>query len=287
MTPTQPMLADANLVMAFTLDAQNNGVPQPQLGFNTPDLDETTLEVYAWNTRQQQWVSEGIEMTAQDADNNQITVTTDRPALFALFAQNAIPQDTAPTAIAEEIELIADGSFERSTDEYWAYLRRDNDVRTLACTSTGCSYEIVPAHEGDRLVFLGGFLQEEQVSISQDNIIAPAMGPDDEAILSLWVMRDGLSDSSPFTGNNTMQVLIDDTEVISFTDMALNDKGYTQFSADVTEYLDGTHVLRIQGTFEANGGAIYLDDVSLEVRTSEERALSGQKIFLPFIQSSK
>jgi len=89
-------------------------------------------------------------------------------------------------------------------------------------------------------------------------------------------MRQDLPESVPFTGKNTFQVNIDDSEVLSFTDSDMRSGRYIQFSTDVTEYLNDTHIFSIQGSFEAQGGALYLDNVSLLVNTEN-------KIFLPLI----
>ncbi|MEM7532788.1 MAG: aryl-sulfate sulfotransferase [Chloroflexota bacterium] len=300
-TPTQPLPANTNLVMAFTLDAQMNGALQPNFRFNAPvslsinyseeaiaGQDETTLNVRFWNADLQVWSTEGIEITGQDAENNQVTFTTDHLTLFALFAQGA-----APTAIEETIDLLADGSFEMNKENtpwtYWSQSNGDNSYAYLSCSGHSCGYDNVLAQEGERLVFLGDFTSSEQARISQE-FIAPSIASDAEATVALWIMRRTLYGDNGFTGNNTIQVMIDDNEVLSLTGLDLREGRYVELTADVAAFLNGcgTQTLSIRGDFEASSGAFYIDNVRFQVTTVD--ALGGTspseipcKMFLPFI----
>ena len=85
--------------LAFTLNPYQDGNPQAAFTFHNPisvqlqyleealvGLDETTLEVYAWDSAQQAWSQHGLAVTAHDTSNNQLAFTTSHLSEFALFA---------------------------------------------------------------------------------------------------------------------------------------------------------------------------------------------------------
>lgn len=285
--PTQPLPEDRKLVMAFALNAQIDATLQPNFRFNDPisltakypnsavaGLDTSTLEVRYWNARRQHWDTDGIVITDSDSIESQIAFTTEHLTLFAIFAQE------------QTTELLTDTSFEiPPSDSPWVFstASQGEDTSPLSCATHSCGYDAVRAHTGERLVFLGFFADSEQVSITQ-SVESPSEKVT-RASLSLWLMRRGLEGSLPFTGKNTLKLFIDETELLSVTDLDLQEGRYIELSADVTEQLnrDGldTHSIRIEGAFEPDGGAIYIDDVSLKVSVEQNQSTT---IYMPFFE---
>ena len=120
------------------------------------------------------------------------------------------------------------------------------------------------------------------------------MASDAEATIAFWVMRRTLYGENGFSGNNTIQVMIDDNEVLSFTGLDLQEGRYVELTANVAEHLSesGAHTLRISGDFEANSGAFYIDNVRLQVTTADASDITAptqilRKMFLPFIEFAK
>lgn len=289
--PTYPSLQNKNFVLAFALDAQVDGLMQQGFEFNQPisltveygsaisAVDATTLEVRRWDPREQAWRAEGIALSDLGPDGQPLAdgegaFSVAGAGLLALFAEVAEP--TALDDVAEPMatSTISDGSFEMNpSDSPWAYQSNSLGSAPLSCESSDCGYDFVPAKDGDHLVFVGFFNDAEQVAISQE-FAAPALGAGSTAKLSLWIMRQELDGSVPFTGNNSIRVLIDETELLSVTGLDLQEGRYVELTADVTDLLSGTHTVQILGSFEKDGGAFYLDSVGVEVEHS---------MFVPFI----
>ncbi len=150
-------------------------------------------------------------------------------------------------------DVIQDGSFEDGTpnphwDEY-------GDLGSPLCT-TACGGGA--SHTGDWFAWYGGWGETNVAAVTQTVTI-----PVGTATLSFWLWID----ATPGTDNGVLDVSIDGTTVISFTeaDAPSYPSGYAQVTIDVSSYADGgAHELSLVGTeIGTTLMSFFVDDVAL------------------------
>ncbi|HEU5086700.1 MAG TPA: carboxypeptidase-like regulatory domain-containing protein, partial [Roseiflexaceae bacterium] len=161
----------------------------------------------------------------------------------------ATPRQASRASIVPLADVVLDGSFEATAggtyeNPYWQ--QGSTNYGTVLCTldsppnGCGSGAGTVGPHSGSWFVWFGGIepsFPTEHGYVSQDVLLQPGIGT-----LSFW-LRIGASSGR---ADDTMRVLIDNTEIFSVTAQSTEYSNYQQVTLPISSFADGlTHTLRL------------------------------------------